>query len=57
MFQDFFLSFCYVGFAVALLLFAIVCTIDKNIHLAGSLLIHFIAEQIQEEKTYKMDQK
>lgn len=46
----FFLSFCYVGFAVPLLLFATVCTIDKNIHLAGSLLIHFLVEHIQEEK-------
>lgn len=48
--SGFFLSFCYVGFAVPLLLFATVCTIDKNIHLAGSLLIHFIAEHIQEDQ-------
>lgn len=29
-------------------IFATVCTIDKNIHLAGSILIHFIVEHIQE---------
>lgn len=50
--------FFYIGFAVPLLpIFAIVCTIDKNIHLAGSILIHFIVEHIQEEKTYQMNQK
>lgn len=53
-----FLFFLYIGFSVPLLpIFAIVCTIDKNIHLAGSILIHFIVEDIQEEKTYQMNQK
>lgn len=55
--SGFFLSFRYLGFVVPLLLSATVCIIDKNIHLAGSLLIHFIAEHIQEKKTYQMDQK